>query len=38
MSANMFSLGEILDGKFQKFDRDWISYEHDPDAGPAPGA
>ena len=38
VQANRFSLGEMTDGKFKKFDRDWISYEFDPDSGSEPGA
>ena len=36
IQANKLSIGEIAEGRFQKFDRDWISYESDPDSGPAP--
>lgn len=36
VQANLFSLGEIVEGKFKKFDRDWISYEHDPQSEQAP--
>ena len=38
VQANHFSIGEMTEGKFQKFDRDWISYEFDPMSGPAPGS
>jgi hypothetical protein len=34
----MFSIGEISDGNFKKFDRDWISYATDADGEPAPDA
>ena len=37
VQANRFSIGEMTDGNFKKFDRDWISYEFDPDSGSAPG-
>jgi len=36
VQARRFSLGEISEGGFKKFDKDWISYEFDPDGGPAP--
>lgn len=35
-TASEMTLQEIFENKFKKFDRDWISYEHDPESGPAP--
>jgi hypothetical protein len=37
VQADQFSLGEMSAGQFKKFDRDWISYEYDPEDAPAPG-
>lgn len=33
-----FSIGEMLEGRFEKFDRDWISYATDPEGEAAPEA
>ena len=37
VQARHFSIGEMSEGNFQKFDRDWISYAFDPEGEPAPG-
>jgi hypothetical protein len=37
IQADHFSLGEMAEGGFQKFDRDWISYEYDSESAPVPG-
>jgi len=37
IQASHFSIGEISEGTFMKFDRDWISYADDPEGEPAPG-
>lgn len=36
-SADLVTLAELARGRYMKFDREWISYEHDPESGPAPG-
>jgi hypothetical protein len=36
MTASEMTLHEIHALRLKKFDRDWISYEHDPESGPAP--
>jgi hypothetical protein len=38
IQASHLSIGEIYEGKFMKFDRDWISYAEDPEGEPAPEA
>lgn len=37
VKARDFSVGEMVEGGFKKFDRDWISYAFDPEGDPAPG-